>query len=237
MARFRHRRRRQRSSTKAASPIPIGSGRCATNARRRGRRIPLQAIGQRQQYQALPEDQVDAFFELEARVAPARDDPHCRTRLIDRAGKIYRYDQTAEAAAAAGAIMMLRASERPAAGPENPRRPRTSDILWEQTHDRRLCPRRIRRRSDAAAAQIPNDWIVTREGRFFLDGQEFYGDEFDEGEEAPDHELTHGAVTPFMRLETFLSSVLTVNDDKSWRVDPPPPAGAQQVAIEGDPKP
>jgi protein gp37 len=49
----------------------------------------------------------DAFWELEARVAPAADDPNCRTRLLDKQGRIYRYSQKAEAAQA-GAIMMLR---------------------------------------------------------------------------------------------------------------------------------
>jgi protein gp37 len=49
----------------------------------------------------------DAFWELEARVAPAEDDPNCRTRLLDKQGRTYRYNQKAEAAQA-GAIMMLR---------------------------------------------------------------------------------------------------------------------------------
>jgi protein gp37 len=49
----------------------------------------------------------DAFWELEARVAPAEDDTNCRTRLLDKQGRTYRYNQKAEAAQA-GAIMMLR---------------------------------------------------------------------------------------------------------------------------------
>jgi protein gp37 len=52
----------------------------------------------------LPGEQVSEFWDLEAHVSPSADVG--RTRLIDRAGRVYRHDQ--QTAAEAGAIMMLR---------------------------------------------------------------------------------------------------------------------------------
>lgn len=53
----------------------------------------------------LPDEQVADFWDMEAHVSPSAD--VSRTRLIDRAGRVYRNDQQT-AAAEAGAIMMLR---------------------------------------------------------------------------------------------------------------------------------
>jgi len=41
----------------------------------------------------LPDEQVADFWDMEAHVAPGPNDANCRTRLIDRAGRIYRNDQ------------------------------------------------------------------------------------------------------------------------------------------------
>ena len=56
----------------------------------------------------LPEGEGAKFWQMEAIVAPGPNDPNSRTRLIDRAGHVYRYDQHGLSNVGDGAIMMLR---------------------------------------------------------------------------------------------------------------------------------
>ena len=78
-----------------------------SQCRAAGKKFHLKQWGKWAAAEQLPGDQVSEFFQMEARVAPAPNDPNCRTRLLDRAGRVYRYDQQLEAAEAR-AIMMLR---------------------------------------------------------------------------------------------------------------------------------
>lgn len=77
----------------------------------------------------------------------------------------------------------------------------------------------------------PNDWLIAKADGFFLDKNDL---DYADLDEEP-HELEHGAAIDFMRLETFPNSTLTINEDKTWTIDPPAPA-AEAVAIWGEPE-
>lgn len=70
---------------------------------------------------------------------------------------------------------------------------------------------------------MPDDWIIAKDGRFYI------GDDDDSAA------ITNGEAAEFMRLETFPDSKLTIEDDKTWKVDPPAPKSDQvMIAYDSD---
>jgi hypothetical protein len=75
----------------------------------------------------------------------------------------------------------------------------------------------------------PDDWLVHRDGKYFLTSGAAYEDE------ESDVAVAHGEAVPFSRLEEFPDATLTVAKGGAWTCDPPAPEGAQHVMIDDDP--